>query len=265
MGVALPVVIALIALVSAAVTASGVWWLPPLASNWTSLDSMMSITTIVTGVVFVVTHLVLAYFVFKYQRRKGQSAEHIDDNPRLERWLLILTSLGITIMLVPGLFAYGQVVAKPADRLVVEVMGEQWRWNYRFPGPDGIFGRTDVRLTSGDNVFGIDMTDPAAADDIVIVGGPLYLPVDQPVLMQFRARDVLHNFWVPEFRVKIDAVPGIVTETWFIPTRKGTYQAACAEYCGIAHYVMVSDIHVVDAAEFDRWLDELPAVAETLE
>lgn len=265
MGVALPIIIAVIALVCAAVVLSGAWWLPPLASNWASLDTMMTMTTAVTGIAFVVTHLVLAYFVFRYRRRAGQAAEHVDDDPRLERWLLIGTSLGITIMLVPGLFAYGEVVAKPADRLVVEVMGEQWRWNYRFPGPDGIFGRTDVHLISSDNVYGIDVTDPAAADDVVIVGGPLYLPVDRPVLMQFRSKDVLHNYWVPEFRVKIDAVPGTITETWFIPTEKGTYRAACAEYCGIAHYVMVGDIHVVDVAEFEQWLAELPSVAETLE
>lgn len=263
MRVALPILIALVALVGAGVTASRVWWLPPLASNWNTVDTMMTMTTVITGIAFVAVHLVLAYFVFRYSGR--QKAEHVEDNPRLERTLLLITSLLIAIMVVPGLFAYSQVIAKPSDRLVVEVLGEQWRWNYRFPGEDGIFGRTDVRLITSDNVFGIDPADPTGADDIVIVGGPLYLPVNQPVLLQFRSKDVLHNFWVPEFRVKIDAVPGTVTESWFTPTREGTYQAACAEYCGVAHYVMTSEIHVVDAAEFEQWLAALPTVAQAQE
>ena len=125
-------------------------------------------------------------------------------------------------MLVPGLFAYGQVVAKPAYCLVVEVMGEQWRWKRRLPGLDGIFGRTDVRLTSGDNVFGIDMT-VAAADDIVIGGPPL--PARGRALMQFRARDVLHNFWVPDLEIMRCPAPSRRPGLFH---RKGTYQAACA-------------------------------------
>ncbi|HEX6989183.1 MAG TPA: cytochrome c oxidase subunit II [Bacillota bacterium] len=264
MGVALPLVIALIAVIGAAVVASGVWWLPPLASNWTGLDNMILITTLVTGVVFVVTHLVLAYLVFRYRRNRAEKADYIDDNPRLERWLLTVTALIIAAMLVPGLFAYGEVVAQPGDALVVEVLGEQWRWNYRFPGADGTFGRTDVNLITSDNVFGLDLSDPAAADDVVLVGEALYLPVNQPVRLQFRSKDVLHNFWVPEFRVKIDAVPGTITESWIVPAREGTFQAACAEYCGIAHYVMVSDIHVVDAGSFEQWLSERPTAADTL-
>lgn len=231
------------------------------------VDSMINATTVVTGIAFVVIHVLLAYMVYRFHQRRVQRAEFIDEDPRLERWLIIITSLGIFLLLVPGLFVYSEVVAGPGDdAMVVEVLGEQWRWNYRLPGPDGQFGRTDLNLVSRENVFGLDMSDPHSADDIVLVGPePLYLPVNQPVVFQFRSKDVLHNFWIPEFRLKIDAVPGMVTEQWLVPTRTGQFQAACAEYCGVAHYVMYGEVHVVEQDEFDRWLAERPTAAELVQ
>ena len=228
---------------------------------------MMKATTIVTGIVFVVIHVLLAYMIYRFHQKKTQRAAFVDENPRLERWLVIGTSLGIFLLLVPGLFVYSEVIAGPReDAMVVEVLGEQWRWNYRFPGEDGQFGRTDLTLVSRENVFGLDLSDPHAADDIVIAGPEaLYLPVDRPVVFQFRSKDVLHAFWIPEFRLKIDAVPGMVTEQWIVPTRTGQFQATCAEYCGVAHYVMYSDVFVVEQDEFDRWLAERPTAAELVQ
>lgn len=231
------------------------------------VDTMINATTIVTGIAFVVIHILLAYMIYRFHQSRKKQADFVDENPRLERWLVIATSVGIFVLLVPGLFVYSDVVAGPSeDPIVVDILGEQWRWNYRFAGPDGEFGNTDLNLVTRENVFGLDMSDPNAADDIVIVGpDPLYLPVDRPVLFQFRSKDVLHAFWIPEFRLMIDTVPGMVTEQWLVPTRTGQFQAACGEYCGVGHYLMYGDVFVVEQDEFDRWLAERPSAAEMLE
>lgn len=227
---------------------------------------MIKATTIVTGIVFVVIHIFLAYMIYRFHQKRVNRAAYIDENPTFERWLVIATSVGIFALLIPGLFVYSEVVAGPSEEpLVVEVLAEQWRWNYRFPGPDGEFGRTDLNLVSRDNVFGLDLNDPNAADDIVISGGPLYLPVNQSILFQFRSKDVLHAFWIPEFRVMIDSVPGMVTEQWLVPTRTGQFQVTCAEYCGVGHHLMYSEVFVVEQQEFDRWLSELPSAADLLQ
>lgn len=262
----LPIVILILGLGSAVVTATGIWWLTPLASNWGMVDTMINATTIVTGIFFVAIHVLLAYMVYNFHQSRYKKAAFIDENPTLERWLVIGTSIGIFALLVPGLLVYSDVVAGPSEEaLVVEVLGEQWRWNYRFPGEDGEFGNIDLNLVTRDNVFGIDLDDPSAADDIILVGPePLYLPVDRPVIIQYRSKDVLHAFWIPEFRLMIDTVPGMVTEQWFIPTRTGHFQAACAEYCGVGHYLMYGDVYVVEQDEFEQWLAERPTAAELL-
>jgi cytochrome c oxidase subunit II len=138
----------------------------------------------------------------------------------------------------------------PADAFVVEITGQQFAWNVRYPGPDGIFGRTDPKLInpSAFNFIGLDKDDPAAQDDIVLQN-QLVLPEGRPVRVRLRSLDVIHSFFLPNFRVKQDAMPGMTTETWFIPKQAGEYEIACAEHCGLGHYRMRGALFVVPPSD----------------
>jgi cytochrome c oxidase subunit 2 len=158
-----------------------------------------------------------------------------------------------------------------SEALVVQVTGEQFAWNVHYPGPDRVFGRTAVELLDlQSNPLGLDRTDPAAMDDITTVN-QLYLPVNQPVIVRLRSKDVIHSFGVPEFRVKQDAVPGFTIPIWFIPTvttaemrtRTGNpefdYEIACAQLCGLGHARMRGIATVQGAEEFQKWLEDTSA------
>lgn len=244
-------------------TASGIWWFTPLASNWNEIDGALLITLAVIGIAFVTLNLVLAYFVVRYRAREQGRAQFIPDNPKIEKILIGVTALGIIILLAPGLFAYSRFISPPRDTYTIEVVGEQWRWTYRYPGPDGKLGRASPKLISPKNLFGIDLSDPAAQDDVLSYT-ELHLPVGRPVLLQIRAKDVLHSFFIPSFRAKMDAVPGMVTSYWFIPTVEGRFQAVCAELCGIGHHRMQSPVIVESAEKFQEWLAKQPTVAATV-
>jgi cytochrome c oxidase subunit II len=166
-------------------------------------------------------------------------------------------------MLAPGLIVWGEFVSPPEDAIDVEVVGSQWHFMYRFPGEDGEFGTTHVRHMSPDNPFGINPDDPAGQDDILISSQTLHLPIDQPVRMILRATDVLHNVTVPQFRVKMDLVPGMVTYKWLTPTRLGTFELLCEQYCGLAHFAMRGRVVVQEEADFEQWLAAQPTYAET--
>ncbi len=261
-GILLAIVLVLLVIGAVILTLSGTLWLPPLASNWGTIDTMLVITLIVTGVAFVVLNLILAYIVFRYRAREGQKATFFAEDYRLERNLVLITALGIVVMLGPGLFVYSEFIHPPKNALVVEVLGQQWRWSFRYPGTDGKLGRVNPKLFAN-NAVGIDLTDPAAQDDIVI-NGPLHLPLNRPIILEIRSKDVLHSFYVPEFRAKMDAVPGLVTSLWFTPTKLGTFDLLCAELCGTAHFQMKSKVIVKNPEDFEQWLQQQPTVAQTI-
>ncbi|MCS6937061.1 MAG: cytochrome c oxidase subunit II [Candidatus Bipolaricaulota bacterium] len=261
-GILLAIVLVLLIVGAVALTLSGTLWLSPLASNWGMIDNMLVITLVVTGLAFVVLNLVLAYLVWRYRARDGQKATYFAEDHKLERNLILITALGIIVMLGPGLFVYSEYIHPPREAMTVEVLGQQWRWSFRYPGADGQLGRTDPKLFA-QNAFGIDVTDPAAQDD-VLVTGPLHLPLNKPVVIQLRSKDVLHSFYVPEFRAKMDAVPGMVTRLWFTPTKMGTFDLLCVELCGTAHFQMRSKVIVESPKDFERWLQQQPTVAQTI-
>jgi cytochrome c oxidase subunit 2 len=241
------------------------WWFTPIASNWEMMDKTVGVTFWVTGTVFVLVNLFLAYAVIRYRHRKGQSqtAHYEPENRKLELWLTIITSVGIAAMLAPGLSVWAKFVTPPADAAIVEVLGQQWNWSYRFPGKDGKLGATDNRLVSLDNPFGINPGDPLGQDDILVANPELHLPLNQPVKVLLRAKDVNHQFAVPQFRVKMDMVPGMVTSFWLTPTRTGAFDALCEQLCGMAHFVMRGRVVVDETKVFDVWLAQQPTYAQT--
>ena len=242
------------------------WWFTPIASNWQMMDDTVHVTFWVTGVVFVAVNLFLAYAIIRYRHRQGGEKAHYEpENKKLEGWLTVVTSVGIAAMLAPGLAVWAKFVTVPDDAAVVEVLGQQWAWSYRFPGKDGELGATDVRLISVDNPFGMQPQDTKGHDDILVASPELHLPLDKPVKIALRAKDVNHQFAVPQFRVKMDMVPGMVTYFWVTPTRTGAFDVLCEQLCGMAHFAMRGRVVVDEQAAFDQWLANQPTYQQTRE
>lgn len=238
------------------------WWWTPIASNWSYIDNTLIITFWITGVVFTAVVLFTAYCVFRFRHRKGIRVAYEPENKKLEWWLTIVTGVGVAAMLAPGLFVWNQFVTVPADATEFEVVGQQWQWSFRLPGKDGRLGTSDIRNVSSDNPLGLNPKDPNNNDDVVIVGDDLHLLVGKPVKVLLRSIDVLHDFYVPQFRAKMDMVPGMVTYFWFVPTRTGTFEALCFELCGIGHPNMRGKVVVDTESDYQAWLQKQKTFAQ---
>ena len=240
------------------------WWFTPLASNWGAIDTTIDITFWVTGVVFILVNGFLAYCVIKFRHKKDSRAHYEPENKKLELWLIGITTIGVAAMLAPGLFVWAKFVDVPEEAIEVEVLGRQWGWSFRYPGNDGQFGDTDVKHMSASNPFGLNPEDPTGQDDILVSSSEMRLPVNQPVKLLLRSTDVLHNFTVPQFRVKMDLVPGMVTYLWLTPTVTGEYEIMCEELCGVGHFSMRNRVVVTEPAEFQSWLASQNSFAKTV-
>jgi cytochrome c oxidase subunit II len=241
------------------------WWFTPIASNWTAVDSTIELTFIVTGIVFVLINGFLVYCVVKFRHKEGHRAHYEPENKKLEMILIGITSIGVIAMLAPGLFVWANFVDVPDDALEIEVVGQQWRWSYRYPGDDEVFGSTDVSHMTYDNPFGINPEDPSGQDDVVVYNADLRLLKDRPVKLWLRSKDVLHNFTVAQFRVKMDLVPGMVTHLWLTPTLTGEYDILCEELCGVAHYAMRGRVVVEEEPAYSNWIASQKTFAQTLQ
>lgn len=230
------------------------WWLPPVATvHGLAVDRLFTITLLLTGVVFVAVHVVLALFIWRYAAGGDRPALHWHQHHRLELAWTVVPAVALAILITMGGVVWSQVHrAAPDGALEVEVRAEQFAWLVRYPGPDGAFGRTDPALITRENPMGLDPADPASGDDLLT--RELHLVVNRPARIRLRSRDVLHSFFIPEFRVKQDAVPGMTLGTWFVPTREGKYEIACAELCGVGHYIMRGRVTVESQAAFDAWI-----------
>ena len=232
------------------------WWWTEVASNWGNIDGTIILTFWVTGAVFVAVCLFMAYCVWRFRYKEGERAEYSPESPRLEWGLTILTTIGVCALLAPGLIVWNKYVSVPEEAVDIEVMGQQWYWNYRLPGKDGILGLTDLRNITDENPFGINLDDPNGLDDILIQADDLHIPIDQPVKMNLRSIDVLHDFYIPQFRAKMDMVPGVVTYYWFTPIRTGNFEILCMEYCGTGHYAMKGRVLVDNQNDYEDWLSD---------
>lgn len=238
------------------------WYFTEIASNWSMIDTTVSITFWVTGMVFIATNLFMAYAIIKYRHREGHKAKYEPENKKLEGWLTVFTTIGVIAMLAPGLFVWAQFVDVPEDADIVEVVGQQWQWSFRYPGKDGKLGTVDARNISIDNPFGMNADDPLGQDDVLIDANVMRLPLNRPVKLLVRSKDVLHNFTVPQFRVKMDLVPGMVPFLWLTPTRTGTFDILCEELCGVGHHAMRGKVIVEEENKFNAWLDTQPTYGQ---
>jgi cytochrome c oxidase subunit II len=230
------------------------------------IDLMLYITVGVTGVVFLITQVLLFWFAFKYQERDDRKAYYFPHNTKLELIWTTVPAIFLTVLVVFGLKYWFKMTGEaPKDSVVVEVTGHQFAWEFRYPGPDKILGHKDYKLTKGANSLGVDFNDPASHDDIH-VAGTMHIPVGKPVKLVINAMDVIHDVGLPHFRLKMDAVPGIPTTMWFTPLytteemKKRTnnenfvYEISCDQICGKSHFSMRGVIIVESEADYKLWL-----------
>jgi cytochrome c oxidase subunit 2 len=245
----------------AAARTSDLWWLPEVASKGgVEIDKLTYFIYYLTGGVFVLTQVVYIYFLVKYRSRKGVRATYSHGNNRLELlWTAIPTAIFI------GLWGYSNHLwwdvlhaESPADTMEVGVLAYQFGFSFQYPGADGKLGQSDVKLIGNDNTFGNDPSDPATKDNFQ--SSILEIPINKPVRVRLNSKDVIHAFYVPQFRVYQDIVPGRTIDwVWFTPTKLGSYQLACNQLCGSGHYNMKAQIEVVTQEDFDKWYKEKTA------
>jgi cytochrome c oxidase subunit 2 len=247
--------------------------LPALASaHGGQIDGLIGWIHVFMLILFVGWGSFLAYTLVRFRRSRHPKADYAGVKSHRSTYLEIGVAVVEAVLLVG--FAIPMWAARVDDipprneALVVQVTAEQFAWNVHYPGPDGVFGRTDIKLLDlQSNPLGLDRTDPAAKDDVTTLN-QLYLPAHKPIIVRLRSKDVIHSFGVPELRVKQDAVPGLTIPIWFVPTvttaemrtRTGNpefqYEIACAQLCGLGHYRMRGFVTIQTAEEFQKWLEE---------
>ena len=253
------------------------------------VDGLFNTTLIYTGIVFVITQIFLFWYPYKYREQEGRVAKFFPHNTNLEIIWTIVPLIVMTFLVVEGLIVWNNVMpdVNPEDEYVeVEATGYQFAWDIRYPGPDDKLGTRDFRkIDLATNSLGIDFADDKSIDDVVLSGADnIVLPVDTTIRVRITAKDVLHNFYLPHFRVKMDAIPGLPTYFIFTATKttkefreqlreypewqepydptdpesnerweEFNYELACAELCGIGHYSMKRIVEIVEKDEYEEW------------
>ena len=237
------------------------WWFPPpISQHGLAYDAQFNATLWVTGVIFFLAQIALGYVIIKF-RDKGGTAKYSHGNNMLEAvWTSATAVLFIGLVLAgTRIWAAVHFDEAPADALRIEVMAKQFAWAFRYAGPDGKFGRTDLKQINdqGGNPFGIDEKDPAGNDDIT--SASIKVPAGKPVLLILKSRDVIHNFFVRELRLKQDIVPGMEIPFHFQADQIGVYEVPCSELCGLGHHQMRTTLEVMSEANFEKWKQEQAA------
>ena len=164
----------------------------------------------------------------------------------------------IVAFAIPAWAARVDAFPSEAESTVVRVVAEQFAWNVHYPGADGQFGRTDIKLVAADNPLGLDRSDPAAKDDFNSVN-QLALPVNKPAIIHLSSKDVIHSFSLIQMRVKQDTIPGESIPVWFTPTVTGDWEINCSQLCGLGHYRMRGFYSIKTQEAYDAWLKETAA------
>jgi len=241
--------------------------LPVASEHGVITDELFWISMAVTGVVFLITHVLLFVFPYVYQYKENRKAVFYPDNHKLEIIWTAVPGVVLAGLVISGWMAWSDITAPAPEKAhVVEIMGYQFAWDVRYPGKDNVLGDYDYRLINASNSHGIDFTDKNSMDDFP--SPKVVIPKGEPVLFKIRARDVLHSVFAPHMRLKMDAVPGMPTRFWFIPTKTTAemraelkdpefeYEIACTEICGRGHFSMKKVIEVVEPAEYQKWMAE---------
>jgi len=238
----------------AQVRESNLYWAPECVTvGGKKVDSLLNFIFYLTGAVFLLTQAVYIYYLVKYRKRPGSKAYYSHGNNKLEIiWTAIPTAIFIGLVIYSNRLWSELHSEPPADSVKIDIVSYQFGWDMRYPGADGKLGKVDTKLYSVDNKFALVPDDPAGADDFSST--ELVIPVGKPVHIYLHSRDVIHSFYVPQFRLYQAAVPGrTIAWVWFETTKTGNFQLACSQICGSGHYNMKAPIRVVTQEEFDKW------------
>jgi len=234
--------------------------MPPNASeHGYQIDAIIEFSHWFMGVLFVGWSVFFIYVLLRFRRSKHPVADHEGVKSAIS------THLEFAVVLIEAVLLIGFAVplwAKrvnqfPADKdaIIAHAVGQQFNWNFHLPGPDGVFGRRDVALVTTSNQLGLDYSDAAAKDDLVVTG-TLHVPKDHPVIIELSSKDVIHNFALPSMRIAQDAIPGQLIPMWFKPVKTGEFEVVCGQLCGLGHYSMKATLVVDEPAEYQAWLKE---------
>ena len=233
------------------------------------VDNMLKITFVITGIVFIITQIILFWFAYKYQESDNRKAFFYPHNNKLEVLWTAVPAIVLTVMVGFGLYYWFRITGEaPANAMQVEVTGSQFKWEFRYPGKDKVLGKKYFkRIDEGaNNPLGQLWEDSTNKDDIYIVQEDLHLVVNKPVRLVINAKDVIHDVGLSHFRLKMDAVPGTPTTMWFTPTKTTkqmkidtgdpdfVFEISCDQMCGQGHYKMRGTIVVESQEEFDFWM-----------
>lgn len=237
------------------------WWFPlPISQHGVLYDVQFTRTLVVTGLIFFLAQMALGYAIFRF-RDDGKKASYSHGNNTLEViWTSATAVLFVGLVLMgSSIWAAVHFTPAPPDAIPIEVGAKQFAWNFRYPGPDGKFGRTDLKLINdaAGNPLGLDDTDPASKDDIV--SPTIKVPAGKPIRLILHSRDVIHNFFVRELRLKQDIVPGMEIPFHFTADKIGVYEVPCSELCGLGHHQMRSTLEVMSEADFEKWKQDQAA------
>ena len=234
------------------------WGLPFNASaHGAEIDRLIYVIHIFMAVLFIGWFVYLIYALIRFRSRPGHAATYKLNHFKVPSYAEIGVALFEVLLLVgfsfPVVHQVRDVFPPAGEALQIRVVAEQFAWNIHYPGADGIFGKTDIHLISPANLLGLDLTDPAAKDDILTTN-QLHIPVHKPVIARLSSKDVIHSFSIPVMRVKRDVIPGQVAPIWFEAARTGNFEIACAQLCGLGHYRMRGFFTVETEEEFNKWI-----------
>ena len=230
------------------------------------VDRIMALVHWLMLVLFVGWSIFFIYVLFRFRQGAHPTADYRGVRGAWSSWVeggvLVAEIVLLAFFSIPFWTRHVDAAPPPeSEATVVRVVAEQFAWNVHYPGADGVFGRTDIRLVSPDNPLGLDRDEATGKDDVV-VNGRLNLPVGKPVIVFLSSKDVIHSFGLPQMRVKQDAIPGIVQPVWFTPTKTGQWDIACSQLCGLGHYRMKGIYQIQTAEEYSVWLKEEASYAQ---
>jgi cytochrome c oxidase subunit 2 len=231
------------------------WWFPPpISQHGIEYDVQFMRTLVVTGIIFFLAQFALGWVIARF-RDDGKRARYTHGNNRLETIWTTATAVLFIGLVAMGTHIWAAVhLAEPDPNAIpIEVMSKQFAFAFRYPGPDGKFGKTDLKLVNdaNGNPFGLDDKDPDGKDDIV--SASMKVPAGKPIKLIMHSRDVIHNFFVRELRLKQDIVPGMEIPLYFQADKNGVYEIPCSELCGLGHFQMRSTLEVMSAEDFEKW------------